>query len=109
MRRSIHASEVNTIIFACEAGMGISLMSGNWLKKQLDAAGIIRVGIKFLPAREVPQSAQLVVVHKVLAPTVQIVAPNALIVAYERFSNDPILEKLVRAFIENTTIYSTEA
>ena len=108
MPRSIHASEVSTILFACEAGMGISLMSGNWLKKQLEAAGIARVGIKFLPAREVPESAQLVVVHKVLAQTVRTVAPNALIVAYERFSNAPTLKKLVKAFIENTEIVSTE-
>ena len=40
MSVSISAAEVRTIIFACEAGMGSSLMSVNSLKKKLKAAQI---------------------------------------------------------------------
>ena len=40
MSQSISAAQVKTIIFACEAGMGSSLMSVNSLKKKLKAAQI---------------------------------------------------------------------
>lgn len=43
MSHSISAGQVKTIIFACEAGMGSSLMGVNSLKKKLKAAQITDV------------------------------------------------------------------
>ncbi|MEZ4642682.1 MAG: hypothetical protein R3E31_08100, partial [Chloroflexota bacterium] len=40
MTQSIAASEVTTIVLACEAGMGSSLMSVNALKKKLKQAKV---------------------------------------------------------------------
>ena len=54
MSQSISAAEVKTIIFACEAGMGSSLMSVNSLKKKLKAAQITDVTVVHKPAREIP-------------------------------------------------------
>ena len=42
MSKSIAASEVKTVIFACEAGMGSSLMSVNSLKKKLKASPMMQ-------------------------------------------------------------------
>jgi mannitol-specific phosphotransferase system IIBC component len=67
MSQSISAAQVRTIIFACEAGMGSSLMSVNSLKKKLKAAQISDVVVVHKPAREIPADAQVVVVHKGLA------------------------------------------
>src|SRR5690606_36048570 len=76
MAASILASDVRTIIFACEAGMGSSLMSVNALKKKLKKAQIERVTVVHKPARDIPGEAQ-VVVHKGLAKVASSKAPNA--------------------------------
>jgi mannitol PTS system EIICBA or EIICB component len=108
MSQSIPASSVNTIIFACEAGMGSSLMSVNSLKKKLKAAQITNVVVVHKPAREIPLDAQIVVVHKGLAKTAHAKAPNAVVLAFNHFLNDPIFDILVKALVEKTDIVSNE-
>lgn len=108
MSQSISATEVKTIIFACEAGMGSSLMSVNSLKKKLKAAQITDVVVFHKPAREIPADAQLVIVHKGLAKTARTKAPNAVVLAFNHFLNDPIFDKLIKALVEKTEIVSTE-
>ena len=109
MAQSISAVDVKTIIFACEAGMGSSLMSVNSLKKKLKAAQITNVTVIHKPAREIPADAQVVVVHKGMAKVARNKAPNAVVVAFNHFLNDPAFDKLVKALIEKTEIVSTEA
>ena len=109
MSKSISAEQVKTIIFACEAGMGSSLMSVNSLKKKLKAAQITDVTVFHKPAREIPVDAQLVIVHKGLAKTAGTKAPNAVILAFNHFLNDPIFDKLIKSLVEKTEIVSTEA
>jgi mannitol-specific phosphotransferase system IIBC component len=108
MSQSISAAQVKTIIFACEAGMGSSLMGVNSLKKKLKAAQIVDVVVVHKPAREIPADAQVVVVHKGLARTVRAKAPNTVILAFNHFLNDPIFDKLVKSLVEKTEIISTE-
>ena len=45
MAKSIHTSDIDTIILACEAGIGSSLMSVNALKKKFKKAGIKDVNV----------------------------------------------------------------
>jgi mannitol-specific phosphotransferase system IIBC component len=108
MAPTISASQVKTIIFACEAGMGSSLMSVNSLKKKLKAAQVIDVTVFHKPVREIPADAQLVIVHKGLAKTARSKAPGAVVLAFNHFLNDPIFDKLVKALVEKTEIVSTE-
>jgi mannitol-specific phosphotransferase system IIBC component len=108
MSQSISASEVKTIIFACEAGMGSSLMGVNSLKKKLKAAQITDVTVFHKPAREIPTDAQVIVVHKGLAKTVHTKAPNAVVLAFNHFLNDPVFDRLIKALVEKTDIVSTE-
>lgn len=108
MAQSIAAGEIKTIIFACEAGMGSSLMSVNSLKKKLKAAQITNVTVVHKPAREIPADAQVVVVHKGLAKTAHAKAPNAVVLAFNHFLNDPIFDRLVKSLAEQTDIVSTE-
>ena len=109
MSPTIAADQVKTIIFACEAGMGSSLMSVNSLKKKLKKANITDVAVVHKPAREIPADAQLVVVHKGLAKVARSKAPNAVVLAFNHFLNDPVFEKLVTALVEKTEIVSTDA
>lgn len=108
MAPTIAADQVKTIIFACEAGMGSSLMSVNSLKKKLKKVNISDVTVIHKPAREVPPDAQLIVVHKGLAKVVRSKAPNAVVLAFNHFLNDPVFDKLVNALVEKTEIVSTD-
>lgn len=107
MAKSILSSEVKTIILACEAGMGSSLMSVNALKKKLKKAKIDNVQVVHKPAREIPANAQLVVVHKQLAKVAHGKAPDAIVVTFNNFFNDPAFDKLVDAFKTNAEIVDT--
>jgi mannitol-specific phosphotransferase system IIBC component len=106
MAQSIPAAQVNTIILACEAGMGSSLMSVNALKKKLKQANVSQVTVVHKPARGIPENAQVVVVHKGLAKVAQGKAPNAVIVAFSMFLNDPVFDTIVQAFASNGDIVS---
>jgi len=109
MAPTIAADQVNTIIFACEAGMGSSLMSVNSLKKKLKKANVANVTVIHKPAREIPADAQLVVVHKGLAKMARSKAPDAVVVAFNHFLNDPVFDKLVQALVDKTEIVSTDS
>lgn len=107
MTQSIAAADVKTIIMACEAGMGSSLMVVNALKKKLKKASISGVNVIHKPARAVPEDAQVVVVHQGLANVVRRKAPNAVIVTFAHFMNDPAFDRLVQAFAESGDIQNT--
>jgi len=107
MAESISASEVKTIILACEAGMGSSLMSVNALKKKLKKAKIEGVEVIHKPARDIPSNAKVVVVHKGLAKVVAKKVPGAVVVAFNHFFNDPVFDQLVEAFVEEKEIVTT--
>ena len=107
MAQSISATEVKTIIFACEAGMGSSLMSVNMLKKKLKAAQITDISVVHMPAREIPPSAQIVVVHTSLADVVRSKSPNAVVLTFKLFMNDPVFDQLVKSLVEKQEITAT--
>lgn len=107
MSRSISAFEVKTIILACEAGMGSSLMSVNALKKKLKKAKVSGVTVVHKPARAIPADAQVVIVHKGLAKVVRSKVPDAVIVTFSQFLNDPAFDRVVAAFTDNGEIVDT--
>ena len=108
MAKTISATEVKNVILACEAGMGSSLMSVNSLKKKLKAAQINDVTVVHKPVREIPANAQVVVVHKGLAKSASLKAPNAVVIAFNHFLNDPAFDNLVKAFVDKTDIVGTD-
>jgi len=107
MPLSIPAANIKTIIFACEAGMGSSLMSVNSLKKKLKAASVADISVVHMPAREIPPSAQVVVVHKSLADVARSKAPNAVVVTFKTFLNDPVFDQLVKSLADKTEVVAT--
>lgn len=106
MPKSIPSAQVNTIILACEAGMGSSLMSVNALKKKLKKAKVSNVKVVHKPARAIPQDAQVVMVHKSLSSVAQSKAPDAVVVTFSMFLNDPAFDAVVNAFVENGDVVS---
>ncbi|MGB1249370.1 MAG: PTS lactose transporter subunit IIB [Candidatus Promineifilaceae bacterium] len=104
MTQSIAASDVSTIILACEAGMGSSLMVVSQIKRKLKKAKISGVKVMHKPARSVPSNAKLVLVHGSLAKVVRAKAPDAVIVTFKMFLNDPAFKRVVDAFINDGEI-----
>ena len=107
MLNAIPTSEISTIILACEAGMGSSLMSVNALKKKLKKAKV-DVEVVHKAAREIPEDAKLVVVHQGLAKFAKSRVPNGVVVAFKQFLNDPAFDMIVQAFVEGGEIKATE-
>ena len=108
MAQSVAASDVKTIVLACEAGMGSSLMSVNALKKKLKKAKIKDVKVLHKPARAIPDDAQVVVVHQGLAKVAKSKAPQAVVVTFQHFMNDPAFDRIVSALSEGGEIEASE-
>lgn len=104
MTNTIKPSTVGMVIFACEAGMGSSLMSVNSLKKKLKKANITTVKIIHKPAREIPENAELVIVHKGLVNVARKKAPGAVILTFNHFLNDPVFDTVVNAFVNDSLL-----
>jgi mannitol-specific phosphotransferase system IIBC component len=94
MATSIPAASVDTIVFACEAGIGSSIMGVNALKKKLKQANL-SVNVVHKPVRAVPADAKVVVAHKGLADFARKQAPNAVVISFSQFLNDPVFDKLI--------------
>jgi mannitol-specific phosphotransferase system IIBC component len=107
MSRSVSASEVKNIILACEAGMGSSLMSVNALKKKLKKAKVSGVTVVHKPVRGIPDDAKVVIVHKGLSKAARKKVPEAVIVTFSQFLNDPAFDRVVQAFTDNGEIVGT--
>ena len=103
MATSIPAAQVDTIIFACEAGMGSSIMGVNMLKKRLQQANL-KVNVIHKPVRAVPANAKVIVAHKGLADLARKTAPNAVVIAFSQFLNDPALDQLLQSLKEGKDI-----
>lgn len=105
MAASIASGQVTTIVVACEAGMGSSVMCVNALKKKLKAARLdARVKVLHRPAREVAADAQVVLVHRGLADVVRKHAPGAVVIAFEHFLKDPAFDTLVQALVTGDVV-----
>ncbi len=88
------ASEVKLIVFACEAGMGSSLMGANQLKRMVKKAKL-DISVVHTPVGQLTDDADVVVVHKGLAKQARAKVPTAAIVPFTLFVNDPAVKKLV--------------
>ncbi len=104
MPKSIKTSDISTIIFVCEAGIGSSLMSVNALKKKLKAAKIENITVVHSAATRLAPDAKFVICHKGMTKTVRTRAPEAVVVGFNFFFNDPIFDKVVKAFVDGSEI-----
>jgi len=83
------------VVFACEAGMGSSLIGANQLKKRAKDAGL---GIKVIhsPVNQIPADTDVVIAHEGLAARARSAAPNAVVLSFRNFLNNPASDLLVR-------------
>ncbi len=83
-----NAEDVRLIVFACEAGMGSSLMAANQLKKLVKKAKL-DIKVVHSAVHQIPSSADIVLAHEGLASQAKHNAPEAAIVPFTMFFNDP--------------------
>jgi mannitol-specific phosphotransferase system IIBC component len=108
MPKSIKASDVSTIVFVCEAGIGSSLMSVNSLKKKLKKAGVTGVDVVHAATARLSEDTEFVVCHKGLMKSARAKAPDAVVVGFNLFFNDPVFDIIVNALADGTEITGTE-
>lgn len=83
--------------------MGSSIMGVNALKKKLKQANL-NIQVIHKPVRAVPANAQVIVAHKGLAGMARQQAPNAVVIAFSQFLNDPVFDQLVQNLKAGNTI-----
>jgi PTS system mannitol-specific IIC component len=92
-----NAGAVKKIVFACDAGMGSSVMGATKLRKKIRAAGIMDVVVEHSPVNEVPADADLIICHKELSERAQHANPRARLVAIVDFLSAPEYDEVVNS------------
>jgi mannitol PTS system EIICBA or EIICB component len=89
------ADQVKLIVFACEAGMGSSLIGANQLKKRVKDAGL-DIQVIHSPVNQIPANADVVLAHQGLAERARKAAPQAVVLPFTNFLNNPAADLLIR-------------
>jgi PTS system mannitol-specific IIC component len=89
------AEDVHVVVFACEAGMGSSLIGANQLKKRVKDAGLA-IRVVHSPVNQIPADTDVVIAHEGLAARARSAAPNAVVLSFRNFLNNPASDLLVR-------------
>lgn len=99
------AAEVRKVVFACEAGMGSSLIGANQLKRKLKEAGLT-VEVVHAAVHAIPKDADVIIAHTGLARRAQEVAPAAVVISFMNFVNNPVYDDLVKKLKAGESISS---
>lgn len=99
------AADVRLIVFACEAGMGSSLMGANQLRKMCKKAKL-GVTVVHSPVQQIPDDVDVIVTHQSLAESAKEKAPEAAIVPFMMFFGDPAVKALVETLKSDQPVVS---
>lgn len=94
LKEQVDLTEVKSIIFACDAGMGSSAMGASLLKAKLKKAGI-DIEVLHTAINEIPRDAKLIITHKDLAARAKTINRAATYVLIENYLDSPEYEKLI--------------
>lgn len=89
------ASEVQKIVFSCDAGMGSSAMGSSILRKKMKEAAIDVIVVN-TAISEIPPDADIVITHKSLTDRARNKAPEAEHISIENFMKSPEYDELVK-------------
>ncbi|QAY61829.1 PTS mannitol transporter subunit IICB [Microbacterium protaetiae] len=86
---------VNSIVFACDAGMGSSAMGASVLRNKIKKAGIDGVTVVNKAIANLDGSADLVITQNQLTERAKAQAPDAVHVSVDNFMNSPKYDEVV--------------
>jgi PTS system mannitol-specific IIC component len=89
------ASEVNKIVFSCDAGMGSSAMGASILRKKMKEASV-GVTVINTAISEIPSDADIVITHTSLTDRARNQAPQAEHISIDNFMKSPEYDELVK-------------
>jgi len=87
-------ADASTVVFACDAGMGSSVIGAAVLQRKLKDAGV-DVRVMHAAISELPRSAGIVIVHRTLEDRARQQAPHAIVYAVDDFVRSPVYDALV--------------
>jgi PTS system mannitol-specific IIC component len=91
------AADIKLVAFACEAGMGSSLIGANQLKKRVKDLGRDDIKIIHSPVNQIPADTDVVIAHEGLAERARKAAPDAVVLSFRNFLNNAASDRLVRS------------
>jgi PTS system mannitol-specific IIC component len=91
------AAEIRLVVFACEAGMGSSLIGANQLKKRVKDLGRDDIKVIHSPVNQIPPDTDIVIAHEGLAERARKAAPAAVVLTFRNFLNNAASDRLIRS------------
>lgn len=92
---TIAYSDIQKVVFACDAGMGSSAMGSSVLKNKFKKAGLEDIEVINTSINNLPNDADLVVTHKDLTDRAKAKLPDAHHISVTNFMNSPKYDELV--------------
>jgi PTS system mannitol-specific IIC component len=90
------AAPSGAVYFACEAGMGSSVLGVSVFKSKLEAAGLA-LEVAHSAVHELPATAEIVIAHSSLSARVRQAAPRAAFYAVDDLVHSPVYDELIAA------------
>jgi len=91
----VATKQLNTIVFACDAGMGSSAMGASVLRNKIKKAGIEGVTVTNQAIANLDGSADLIITQNQLTDRAKAQSPDAVHVSVDNFMNSPKYDEVV--------------
>ncbi|MEV7874806.1 PTS mannitol transporter subunit IICB [Microbacterium sp. NPDC007973] len=91
----VATKQLNTIVFACDAGMGSSAMGASVLRNKIKKAGIEGVTVTNQAIANLDGSADLVITQNQLTDRAKAQSPDSVHVSVDNFMNSPRYDEVV--------------
>ncbi|MGY3745900.1 PTS mannitol transporter subunit IICB [Vagococcus salmoninarum] len=92
-------ARVETIVFACDAGMGSSAMGASVLRKKIKEAGL-EIKVINRAIAQLPESADIVITHQDLTPRAKEKNQTAYHISVDNFLGSPKYDELVADLLQ---------
>lgn len=97
----LNGREIRTVVIACDAGMGSSVMVASQMRNRLKK---YNVAVEHLAVNAIPADAQVIVCHAGLAQRARGMAPGAVVIPFQLFMGDPAFDKVEAAIRDGGTL-----
>ncbi|QIQ41559.1 MAG: PTS mannitol transporter subunit IICBA [Buchnera aphidicola (Aphis urticata)] len=97
---------INTIVVACDAGMGSSAIGASILHKKIRKKNLMHISIFNVSIRSIPKNTDMVITHKNLTSRAKKYAPNAKHISLVNFLDNTFYDSLVNKLIKNNNVHN---
>ena len=93
---AVQERPVHRIVFACDAGMGSSVMGASVLRDKIKKAGVTGVTVVNLAVADLKDDADLVISQNQLTDRAKLKAPSSRHMSVDNFMNSPVYDTVVQ-------------